>query len=60
MKKQTTQGFKKLETLEIKNLCSETKETPLTKNQVKKFSVVDLWAIQKGRKLASFRSTMAI
>jgi hypothetical protein len=60
MKKETTHGFKKLETPEIKNLCNETKETPLTKTQVKKFSVVDLWAIQKGRKPASLRSAMAI
>jgi hypothetical protein len=60
MKQVTNQVFKPLNTTEVKTLCSETKETTLTQNQLKKFSVVDLWSIQKNRKTVSFRRSMAI
>jgi hypothetical protein len=44
----------------MKALCTETKETKLTGNQLKKFSVVDLWAIHKSRRSAGLRGIMAI
>lgn len=59
MKQVKNQVFKALNATEVKKLCSETKETTLTQNQLKKFSVVDLWSIQKNRKTVSLRKNMA-
>jgi hypothetical protein len=59
MNQLTNQNFKLLNAAEIKTLCIETKETTLTKNQLKKFSVVDLWSIQKGRKMTALRYRFA-
>lgn len=60
MKQVTNQVFKALNATEVKTLCIETKETTLTEIEVKKFSVVDLWSIQKNRKTVSFRRSMVI
>lgn len=59
MKQITNQVFKPLSATEVKILCNETKETTLTEIQLKKFSVVDLWSIQKNKKTVSFRRSMA-
>jgi hypothetical protein len=60
MKQVTKQGFKPLNAEAVKVLCTETKETTLTKKQLKKFSVVDLWAIQKSRRTTSLRYGMVM
>lgn len=60
MKQVTNQTFKPLNASEVKTLCSETKETTLTEIQLKKFSNVDLWLIQKNRKTVSFRRSTAM
>ena len=54
----TAQNFKPLNTTEVKALTVETKETTITKNQLKKFSVVDLWSIQKNRKPVTVKRAM--
>ncbi len=59
MKQVTNQVFKPLNATEVKTLCSETKETTLTQIQLKKFSVVDLWSIQKNRKTVNIRKNVA-
>ncbi len=55
MKQVIKSGFKPPNAREVKALTVETKETAISKNQLKKFSVVDLWAIQKYRRAASAR-----
>jgi hypothetical protein len=60
MKQLKNQHVKPLSATEMKNLCVETKETMVTQNQLKKFSVVDLWSIQKNRKVTILRSAMVL
>jgi hypothetical protein len=60
MKQQTNQAFKPLNAAEVKTLCSQTKEITVSQNQLKKFSVVDLWSIQKSRRATSLRMGMAM
>lgn len=60
MKQVTNKDFKPLNATELETLCSTTKETAITKSQLKKFSVVDLWAIQKCRRATSFRGSMTM
>jgi hypothetical protein len=60
MKQVTNQAFKPLNAAAVKALCSETKETIVTQNQLKKFSVVDLWSIQRNRKVTTCRRNMAM
>jgi hypothetical protein len=60
MNQETNMKFTPLNASAIKALCTETKETKVTSNQLKKFSVVDLWSIQKHRKSVVLRNTMAI
>ena len=60
MNQLTDQNYQPLNATQIKTLTTETKETTLTQNQLKKFSIVDLWSIQKSRKTTAFRSSMAI
>lgn len=55
----TAQNFKPLNTTEVKALCTETKEIKLTENQLKKFSMVDLWSIQKNKKTVTVKRAMA-
>ena len=59
MNQETNMKFAPLNTSSMKALCNETKETKLTSNELKKFSVVDLWSIQKNRKSASVRYSTA-
>lgn len=56
MKQITNLTFNPLSATEVKILC---KETTLTEIQLKKFSIVDLWVIQKNKKTVSFRRSMA-
>lgn len=60
MNQETNMTFKPLTATAIKALCNETKETKVTSNQLKKFTVVDLWSIQKNRKSASLRNSMVV
>lgn len=60
MKHLTNLGFKPLSATELNTLCNETKETKLTEKQFKKFSAVDLWAIQKNRKTIGVRGRIAV
>jgi hypothetical protein len=55
MKQVIKNEFRPLTTTEIKALTVDTKEKSLTEKQFRKFSVVDLWVIQRNRKLASAR-----
>lgn len=50
MKQVNTQNLKPLQTVELKQLCTTTNETQLSKSQLKKFAAVDLWSIHKSRK----------
>jgi hypothetical protein len=59
MNQETNQAFKPLNATAVKLLCTQTKETKLTETQLKNFSVVDLWSIQKSRKVTALRSNMA-
>jgi hypothetical protein len=58
MKQITNQELKSLTNTEIKALTMETKEINLTKKEFKKFSAVDFWAIQKGRKQSNSRYSL--
>jgi hypothetical protein len=60
MKQVIKNDFKPLTTTAIKALAVETKGTNLTAKQFKKFSVVDLWAIQKNKRSASLSRSMAL
>lgn len=60
MNQKKSEVFTPLNAKAIKVLCKETKETMLIETQARKFSVVDLWAIQKSRKTAAFRHTNAV
>jgi len=60
MKQETKLGFIPLSAPALKTLCNETKETKLTEKQFKKFSAVDLWAIQKNRKTTVVRGSIAV
>jgi hypothetical protein len=55
----TTQNCKQLTKAEMQSLFAETKETIIAKNQMKNFSIVDLWAIQKTKKAVSVRGVKA-
>lgn len=58
MNKQIEQCFRTLTEKEMKELCSQTQETIAVKNQMRKFTVVDLWRIQRNFKSAKIRSTV--
>ena len=55
MKQTTNQPLKPLTVTEINTLCAAIKETKLTETQLRKFSIVDLWAIRKSMKPAAMR-----
>ena len=55
MKQIATQALKPLTEAELKNLCTVVNEKKLTATQIKKFSVADLWAIQRNIKKAALR-----
>ena len=52
----TKQALLPLNEKEIKALCTETPETLLNSLQLKKFTAIDMWNIQRGRK-ATFKRT---
>lgn len=58
MNKSIEKQFKPLSDSELKNLCQQTQETIAVKNQMRKFTVVDLWRIQRNFKSAKIRSTV--
>lgn len=60
MKQQTKTLFTPLTEIAMKTLCNEIKETNISGNELRKFSVVDLWHIQKNMKLSGCRRSLAI
>jgi hypothetical protein len=60
MKQQTKTTFSPLTKTAINALCIETRETNLSRNELRKFSAVDLWHIQKNSRLSRMRRHEAI
>lgn len=52
--------FTPLNEKEITRLCTQTQETVLNSSQLKKFTAVDMWNIQRGRKGAYKRNAGGI
>jgi hypothetical protein len=55
MKQQTKTIFSPLTKTAINALCNETRVANLSRNELRKFSTVDLWHIQKNSRLSRMR-----
>lgn len=58
MKKQNL--INQLTNEELKNLCAETKETIVSKKQLRRFTSVDLWHIRKNIRTSATRVSPVI